>query len=117
MDEQDLSELQSEEIWESGDEVETPVRPRKARAVVSVSFPGDDFERVDEYAEQHGLKISELIRRATLQYVSGRRRVVKGQVLVMSAGGPAQMTAYLPETTPSTLASPAAFDPDEMAHT
>ncbi len=115
MDEGALSELQSEETWEFGDEVETPVRPRKARAVVSVSFPGDDFERVDEYAERHGLKISELIRRATLLYVSGRRRAVKGQVLAMSAGGPAQMTAYLPETTPATGASPATYDADQAA--
>lgn len=104
MDKKELSELQSEETWEFGDDVETPDRKRKARAVVSVSFPGEDFERVDRYAEGHGLTLSELIRRATLSYVSAQRAAAKTTVGPMSAGGPDQMTAYFREMSSATLA-------------
>lgn len=110
MNEKELAELQDPESWEFEHAAEPRHRPRKARAVVSVAFPGEDFARVDRYAEDHGLTISELIRRATLLYVSGNATVATGEVFLMSAGGPAQMTAYFQNMTPATVAGSATFD-------
>src|SRR5687767_10166289 len=66
MEEQELKELQDPQNWE---EVEAEVRRSPSRAVVSVAFPRDDFRQVVEYAESHGMKTSELIRKAALAYI------------------------------------------------
>lgn len=70
MDEQELKELQDPENWEEvGAEVgQSP--SRTTRAVVSVAFPRDDFRRVVEYAESHGMKTSGLIRKAVLAFIT-----------------------------------------------
>ncbi len=62
---EELAELQNPETWE--DEAE-PERPpvKSPRAIVSVAFSREDFEHVAEYAQQHGMKTSEFIRRAAL---------------------------------------------------
>jgi hypothetical protein len=43
---------------------------KRPRAVVSVAFSRDDFERLDEYASNHGMKLSELIRDAALARIA-----------------------------------------------
>jgi hypothetical protein len=110
MDPKELTDLQNEESWEFGEGADTQVRPRKARAVVSVAFPSDDFERVARYAAENGFKVSELIRLATLSYVSPGAVVATGQLAFISVGGPDQVTAYFENITPATVAASAAFD-------
>jgi uncharacterized protein (DUF1778 family) len=61
--------LQSEGNWDY-DRAER--RPgRKPRAVVSVAFSREDFERVASAAEQSGMKVSEFIREAALSRSRG----------------------------------------------
>ncbi len=110
MDAKELTDMQKQETWDFGDDAEVRSRPRKARAVVSVAFPSEDFERVGQYAEAHGLKISELIRSATLAYVSGGAVGIVGQMSLMSAGGAAEMRVYFREMMPATVAGSASFD-------
>jgi hypothetical protein len=70
MDNQEMKDLQDPENWE---ELEAEVRQsplRESRAVVSVAFPRDAFRQVAEYAESHGMKTSELIRKAALAFIT-----------------------------------------------
>ncbi len=71
MDEVELKELQDPESW--GDE-EGEMRPpvKSSRAIVSVAFSRDDFQRVAECAQGHGTKTSEFIRNAVLEKVAKR---------------------------------------------
>ena len=72
MSKDELAELQDPESWE---DAEDAVRPpvKSPRAVVSVAFNREDFERVAEFARQQDMKISEFIRHAALEQVSPRR--------------------------------------------
>src|SRR4051812_11389135 len=68
MDEQsseELDELQDPNTWEDEGDVRPPVR--SPRAVVSVAFPREDFQRIASYAKRHGMKTSEFIRQAALE--------------------------------------------------
>ena len=114
MNADDLTEMQSPENWEFVADAERPRRPRKARAVVSVAFAADDFERIAQYAEAHGFKISEFIRAATLASVSGATARTTSHMALMSAGGAAQMMMYFQEMTPATIASAATFDAEQV---
>ena len=64
-----LAQWQDPATWE---DIEDPVLPavKSPRATFSVSFSRDDFLAVAEYAERHGLKTSEFIRRAALERVA-----------------------------------------------
>ncbi len=66
----ELDELQDPEAWDKGE-----VRPavKSPRAIVSVAFAREDFERIADYATRHGMKTSEFIRRAALETVAPRR--------------------------------------------
>ena len=55
---------------------------KKPRAVVSVAFSREDFERVAEHAEHLGMKISEFIRNAALEQVEGPK--VGGDFVLVS---------------------------------
>ncbi len=70
MDENKLNELKNPATWDEGE-------PRSAvkspRAVVSVAFSREDFELLAEYARQHNMKTSELIRRAALDFIAPKR--------------------------------------------
>ena len=66
MDEQELRELQDEEAWDS-DRAERRPGNKQARAVVSVAFSRQDFERVSECARLVGRRLSEFIREAALE--------------------------------------------------
>lgn len=59
------SELRNPENWDVDRAV---VRPgiKNARAVVSVAFSREDFERVTDAAQKSGVKTSEFIREAAL---------------------------------------------------
>ncbi len=88
-DEQELKELQDEESWDDEGEVRPAVKPQ--RAVVSVAFSRDDFERVATYARRHGMKTSEFIRNAALSEVTKQ----PSRLRVHSVSGSFQ-TVYLP---------------------
>lgn len=88
VDEKELQELQDPESWEdTEDEVREPSRPR--RAVVSVSFPREDFERIVAHAQEQGLKTSEVIRRAALAQIDPP----DAGVAIVSVSGPVR-TGY-----------------------
>jgi hypothetical protein len=74
---EELAELQDPNTWE--DEAD-PVRPpvKSPRAIVSVAFLRDDYLAVVDYASQHGMKTSELIRQAVLERIApeGRPAIV-----------------------------------------
>jgi hypothetical protein len=72
MDDCNEQELQSAETWEEQGETRPPVK--SPRAIVSVAFGRDDFERVAEYARRHGLKTSEFIRQAALTQIDAEHR-------------------------------------------
>ena len=62
-------DLQDESMW---DYDKADVRPasQSNRAVVSVAFARQDFQRVVEYAESVNMKTSEFIRTAALEKIS-----------------------------------------------
>lgn len=68
MDDKELKELQDPESWSNKSEVRAPVKPQ--RAVVSVAFSREDFDRVVEHAQRAGMKTSEFIRYAALEHVA-----------------------------------------------
>ena len=58
-------ELQNPDNWDF-EKAEAKPGVKRGRAVVSVAFSRDDFERVAEFAEAFGMKVSEFIRGAAL---------------------------------------------------
>jgi hypothetical protein len=64
----------------------TRQEPKRGRAVVSVSFGREDFERIDQQAERLRVSLSEYIRSAALT-----------RVLTETAGGLSAGTYYAPE--------------------
>jgi hypothetical protein len=68
MDERELIELEDEETWDF-DRAIVYSPSKTARAVVPVAFGPSDFERVAAYARERGMKLSDLIRQATLDKV------------------------------------------------
>ena len=92
---EELAELQDPDTWEDGGIVRPAVK--SPRAIVSVAFSREDFDNVAAYAERHGMKTSEFIRRAALERTSPNERGT-----VVSATGGVQ-TSYaaisLPRTT------------------
>lgn len=73
---------ESQMDWESA----TKQEPKKGRAVVSVSFSREDFERVDRQAERLRVSLSEYIRSAALT-----------RVMTETAGGLSAGTYYAPQ--------------------
>ena len=59
-------ELENEDQWDYEAAEKRPA-VTKPRAVVSVAFARDDFERVSESAEFHEMRLSEFIRVAALE--------------------------------------------------
>lgn len=77
MDTQEMHELQNSANWDTEHpEVRHPEKP--GRAVVSVAFARDDFDRVAKRARERGMKTSEFIRSAALDHAThhGGRPVV-----------------------------------------
>ena len=75
-------DIESADTWDFENAESRPgIKP--SRAVVSVAFPREDFERVAEAAESAEMNVSEFIRRAALNEVMRRR----GPSAVMSTSG------------------------------
>lgn len=66
MKDEELAGLQNPGNWEFSKATRVP-GGRKHRAIVSVAFPSEDFQRVCQAAEKAGLKVSQYIRRAALE--------------------------------------------------
>ena len=75
-----LKELEKEENWDYEHAQRRPGH-KKARAVVSVAFPRDDFDEVASQAERAGKPVSTFIRDVVL-----RREVTHTQVAAFSSG-------------------------------
>lgn len=89
---------QSDMDWSSATQQKTR---RRSRAVVSVGFSTDDFDRLDRHVERRGMKISEFIREAALE------RLGKEQSPVTISAAFAAAAYYAPQakadfTSPST---------------
>lgn len=87
LSQEELEELQNPDNWEDAGTVHPAAK--SPRAVVSVAFSREDFDEVADYAKQHGMKISEFIRRATLERISPKQQ----RAVVMSVTGGVQ-TSY-----------------------
>lgn len=83
LSEEELAELQDPENWQDEEDADRPA-VKAPRAVVSVAFSREDFEKVAAYAKRHGKKTSEVIRRAVLEQVSPKR---DSAVIVSVSGG------------------------------
>lgn len=62
--------LESPDRWDF-DKAETQEPVRSPRAIVSVAFSRDDFERVAAWAEKRGQKLSTMIREVVLASLPG----------------------------------------------
>ncbi len=71
MGDDELRELQDPETWEEGGELHPPVK--SSRAIVSVAFARDDFERVVREARRCNMRTSEFIRAAALDRIDAPR--------------------------------------------
>ncbi len=74
MEERDQQELQNPDNWDF-ERAHRTSGMRAARAVVSVAFSREDFERVAGCAEQLGMRTSEFIREAALNRADCHRRL------------------------------------------
>ena len=74
MDGDELKDLQDPDNWDFENPIAIPAN-KKGRAVVSVAFARDDFERVVRTAKREGKRTSEYIRDAalTMAHVPGAR--------------------------------------------
>lgn len=86
-DRKEEEDLQNPDNWDF-EQAEEQLPVRRARAVVSVAFSRDDFERIADFAESNDMKISEMIRNAALDRVSDRvRTVYLGATLAITDAG------------------------------
>jgi len=63
-------ELPDPETWDFENAVTLPP-VKNPRAIVSVAFPGDDFDMVSDAADRLGMRLSEFIRRAAIDHARG----------------------------------------------
>lgn len=76
MDEKEPRGLQSADSWDF-DRAGKSGAPKSARAIVSVAFPREDFDRVAECAEGLRMRISEFIREAAVDRAESHRRLAE----------------------------------------
>ena len=69
-------ELRDESTWDFENAEQLPPPARKARAIVSVAFPGADFDYVSEAARNARMKISYFIRAAALAQAERGKPIV-----------------------------------------
>jgi len=84
MDDEELRALEDPDEWDS-DSAEVRPPSRSARAVVSVAFARDAFDRVADAAEREGMKTSEFIREAALARAAHQQR--RSRILATSGRG------------------------------
>jgi hypothetical protein len=75
-------DLEAAESWDFASADKVPAQ-KSSRAIVSVAFKREDFDRVAEQAEQLGIRTSEFIREAALDRLRGG---VIGAWLVLVVG-------------------------------
>lgn len=63
-------ELRDESMWDFENAEQLPPPERKARAIVSVAFPGADFDYVSQAARNADMKLSHFIREAAIEKAS-----------------------------------------------
>lgn len=63
-------ELRDESKWDFENAEQLPPPERKARAIVSVAFPGTDFDYVSKAARNADMKVSHFIREAAIEKAS-----------------------------------------------
>ena len=90
-----LAELQDPDTWEDVGEVQPAVK--SPRAIVSVAFSRKDFDDVSAYAERHEMKLSEFIRRATLERLSSNGQEASVAVTGVIQTGDADIAAPRPD--------------------
>lgn len=81
MSKEELEELQDAGSWEEAGAITQPTG-KAPRAIVSVAFPREDFERVAAQAQLAGMKTSEFIRQAAMEKASPPRH--EARVLAIS---------------------------------
>lgn len=91
----EIEELRNPEQWEE----EGSIRPgvKSPRAVVSVSFPRGELERVSEEARRSGMKLSEYIRSAALDRA---RRSQSPNTVVRSLSSTQGVVSDYPQNRP-----------------
>ncbi len=60
-------ELQDESVWDDENAQQLPPPERKARAIVSVAFPGEAFDYISAAARDADMKLSHFIREAAIE--------------------------------------------------
>jgi uncharacterized protein (UPF0264 family) len=106
----DMEDLMNPDSWDfsGGDSRTNQAKsdpPRRApRAVLSVAFQRADFEKVERYATEQGQKISEVVRNATMAYVSGA--IVLGSGIRMVSAGGKDLKSDVSSLHPTTAGSP-----------
>ncbi len=63
-------ELRDESMWDFENAEQLPPPERKARAIVSVAFPGADFDYVSQAARNADVRLSHFIREAAIEKAS-----------------------------------------------
>ena len=91
MDENELEKTQSWDLDNS--EERPPVKNR--RSIVSVAFPTDDLVAVEVAAEQAGKRLSEFIRDAAVEKVTGQLQLSS---MVLYSGGPGTVAMFVNTT-------------------
>jgi len=78
----------------------------RSRAIVSVAFSRDDFDRLDRHVERRGIKISEFIREAALDRVAAEQSPVTIGAAFAAAAyyAPAAKADFSPPSTAGTAA-------------
>lgn len=85
IDDKELEELQNADNWDFDTaEIRQPVK--HPRAVVSVAFQREDFERVATLAQRHNMRMSEYIRKAALGGIAGVRPAPAGSFVGSATG-------------------------------
>ena len=82
MNKENLSNLENPEVWDL--EAKSKVKASTGqRVVVSVAFPGVEFDKVAEAADRFGMKTSQFIRTAAIEKASEEPKV---SVLQLTSG-------------------------------
>lgn len=97
MDSEELKDLQDPESWDFENPIEVPAN-KKSRAVVSVAFGRDDFERVVTTARREGKRTSEFIRDAALAMA----RAPGARAIFFAASGGLGSVVYAGEAASAT---------------
>ena len=97
MNDKELAGLEDPENWDYEHAERRPGR-KQARAVVSVAFAREDFERVSEGAQRLGQRTSEFIRVAALR----RADSLTSRATLLSSSGSYGLVLFADKPAPTT---------------